>query len=157
MPEWSGSLPSAWLFKIASDRLQAAAVPPHEAVAFKAAHEPVEASRIDTEFFAGLSRRPLLSTEDGRKARPTCSGLYPSTRCRYSAPRKNIENIPTTSSAMTRLAPVTVRTRNNRSGISEFAMRAWRTTKALTSTTEAASSPRVRKAIQPASVTPMMA
>ena len=41
---------------------------------------------------------------------------------------------------MTRLAPVTLRERNRRSGISGLSMRAWRCTKAATSAIETAPS-----------------
>ena len=44
----------------------------------------------------------------------------------YSAPRKKIPNMPTTSSAMTMLAPDTFREWNSRSGISGFSIRDWR-------------------------------
>ena len=63
------------------------------------------------------------------------------------SPRKNMPNIPTTSSAWTALAPETLRERNRRSGISGFSIRAWRTRKATIAAT--ATAPRVSVRAEP--------
>ena len=52
---------------------------------------------------------------------------------------------------MTRFAPVTLRERNRRSGISGLAMRAWRATNAASSAIETAPSPSVWVDPQPCS------
>src|SRR5918997_1752429 len=61
-------------------------------------------------------------------------------RCKYSAPRKNIPNIPATLSTWIRLAPVTLRERKIRSGTSGLRAVASRATKAASSASERAPS-----------------
>ena len=69
----------------------------------------------------------------------------------YSAPRKNMPNIPATDSTWIRLAPVTLRERKIRSGISGFEAVASRARKMASSTIEMAPSKSVRLAPQPCS------
>ena len=51
---------------------------------------------------------------------------------------KNMPNMPATNRAWTMLAPDTLRERNRRSGISGFAIRAWRKTNAAIRAAETA-------------------
>ena len=67
-------------------------------------------------------------------------------------PRKNIENMPATTTTWTALAPDTLRERNTRSGMSGFAPRAWRTTNRPSSTSATAPSPSVWADAQPCSL-----
>jgi len=54
----------------------------------------------------------------GMNARPAPTGEYPSTRCRYRAPRKKAPNLQTGKRARTSTAPATLRDRKKRSGTS---------------------------------------
>src|SRR5919106_1545391 len=71
----------------------------------------------------------------------------------YRAPRKNMPNIPITSSAWITFDPATSRERNSRSGISGLAIRAWRATNAATSAIDTAPRPSVWVDPQPCSWT----
>ncbi len=85
----------------------------------------------------------------GRNASPMCSASYPSTRRRYSAPRKNIPNIPATDRIWIELAATIGRERKIRSGISGLRARASRAKKATSSPIEHAPSSSVVVAPQP--------
>ena len=94
---------------------------------------------------------------EGRKARPTCSGLYPSTSCRYKADRKNQANIAAAQKTPTTFAVATFRSLKRRSGTSGELTRASIATKIANSTAAAVSRPIVRAVAQPTSLPLTMA
>ena len=98
------------------------------------------------------SEEPPQTTIDGRYARPTSSGVYPSTSCRYSADMKKYANMPAAIRTPTTFAVETFRFRKMPSGISGDDTRDSSTRNTTSSTAETPSRPSVWSDVQPSSL-----
>ena len=107
------------------------------------------APKRSTARAAGPIESVPMAAVSGRNASPVWIASYPSTRSRYSEPRKNAENMPVTSSPRTRLEPMSMRRRRTRSGMIGLEMRACSARNAASSTSEAPPAPSVRAEVRP--------
>jgi hypothetical protein len=98
-----------------------------------------------------VNNRPV----SGRKARPACSGLKPSTPCMYWVRKKNIPNIVPTSNSMVTYAATRSVLANSRSGTIGWLTRRSIATNATSSTTPTVKAASTSAEVQPTSATRM--